>query len=185
MIWSTKTKHYMTGKIRGWHQATSWSRLYQIAKKNHVISKCGTWHQTSWNCLEYSHLSRVFTFIVHNYLCVYGISWKYGHENFCTWEPLSSGVIQLFVMFHLLFLISPDAFLVNSILLSIKFRHKHQALDRRITWVIYTPYTCAAEMLLHLNLKFIMGKLKWPLLSQIYVLNRLICMCMSNKSVVL
>ena len=138
------------------------------------------WHLTSnsWNWV-------VFTFIVHNYLCVDGITWKYGHENFCTWEPLSSEVIQMLVIFHLLFLISPNAFLVSSILLSRKFRHKHQALDCRITWVIYTPYTGAAEMLLHLNLKFIMGKLKSPLLSQFYVLNRIICMCISNKNVVL
>jgi hypothetical protein len=37
---------------------------------------------------------------------------------------------------------------------------------------IYTPYAVAAGMLLHTNGKFTMGKLKSPLLSESFVLNR-------------
>jgi hypothetical protein len=34
-----------------------------------------------------------------------------------------------------------------------------------INWEIYTPYAGAAGMLLHINGKFTMGKLRWYLLS--------------------
>jgi hypothetical protein len=38
-------------------------------------------------------------------------------------------------------------------------------LEYRINWEIYTPYAGAAGMLLHMNGKFTMGKLKSSLLS--------------------
>ena len=53
--------------------------------------------------------------------------------------------------------------------------NKIQAIkvERNISYPeIYTPYTGAAGMLLHINGKFTMGKLKSSLLSYSFVLNR-------------
>ena len=49
--------------------------------------------------------------------------------------------------------------------LSMKFWWEPQALAYRINWEIYTPYAGAAGMLLHINGKFTMEKLKSSLLS--------------------
>ena len=45
-------------------------------------------------------------------------------------------------------------------------------MEYRMNGEIYTPYAVAAGMLLHTNGKFTVGKLKSPLLSESFVLNR-------------
>jgi hypothetical protein len=47
-----------------------------------------------------------------------------------------------------------------------------KTMEYRINWEIYTPYAGAAGMLLHMNGKFTMGKLKSSLLSLSFVFNR-------------
>jgi hypothetical protein len=47
-----------------------------------------------------------------------------------------------------------------------KVQKDKQALEYRINCEIYTPYTGAAGMFLHINGKFTIGKLKLFLLSQ-------------------
>jgi len=46
-----------------------------------------------------------------------------------------------------------------------------QALECWINWEIYTPYSGAAEMFLHINGKFIIEKFKWSPLSYSFVLS--------------
>ena len=53
-----------------------------------------------------------------------------------------------------------SSFLVSSNPLLRRSWQEPQALDYRINWEIYTPYTDAAGMLLHINGKFTMRKLK-------------------------
>jgi hypothetical protein len=58
-----------------------------------------------------------------------------------------------------------SSFLVSSHPLSRKSLWEPQALEYRNNWEIYTPYAGAAGVLLHMNGKFTMGKLKSSLLS--------------------
>jgi hypothetical protein len=53
---------------------------------------------------------------------------------------------------------------VSSNPLSRKSWLEPQALESRINWEIYTPYACAAGMLLHINGKFTMGTFVWGIL---------------------
>jgi len=54
-----------------------------------------------------------------------------------------------------------SSFLDNSNFLSRKSWYEPQALEYRINWDIYTPYAGAVGMLLHINGKFTMRKLKF------------------------
>ena len=60
-----------------------------------------------------------------------------------------------------------SSFLFSTNPLSRKSWYAPQALDYRINWEIYTPYAGAAVMVLHMNGKFTMRKLKSSLLLQI------------------
>ena len=62
--------------------------------------------------------------------------------------------------------------LVSTNPLSKKYRYEPLSLEYRINWEIYTPYAGAAGILLHINGKFTMRKLKSSLLSSNFVLNR-------------
>jgi hypothetical protein len=64
-----------------------------------------------------------------------------------------------------------SSFLVSSNPLSRKSWWERQALEYRINWEIYTPYAGAAGLLLHINGKFTMEKLKSSLLSYSFILN--------------
>jgi hypothetical protein len=64
-------------------------------------------------------------------------------------------------------LVEQEQFLVRFDPLSRKSWYVPQALKYRINWEIYTPYAGAAGMLLHINGKLTMGKLKSSLLSKI------------------
>ena len=58
-----------------------------------------------------------------------------------------------------------SSFLVSSKLISRKSWWEPQGLEYWINWKIYTPYAGTAGMLLHINRKFTIGKLKSSLLS--------------------
>jgi hypothetical protein len=60
-----------------------------------------------------------------------------------------------------------SSFLVSTNPPSRKFWYVPQTLEYRINWEMYTPYAGAVVMLLHINGKFTMGKLKSSLLSKI------------------
>ena len=61
--------------------------------------------------------------------------------------------------------------LVNNISLSRTLQLEPQALEYRMNWVIHTLYESSTGMVLNINGKFTIGKLKLSLFLQSYVLN--------------